>query len=89
MDGLEDVLRVVRRLDPRWFSVPDVAVEDRALRFAYGLRVWGVTAVTACIVLRGGGEPLFRSGRMSLAGTAAWGPEPADPGRGCTGIAAG
>jgi hypothetical protein len=74
---LDDVSRVVYRFDPHWFSVPNVPVADRSTQFKYGLRVWGVTRVRACIFLkRAPDRPIVRAGLMSLAEEPSyWDPE--------------
>jgi hypothetical protein len=79
-NGLENVERVSYYFDPRWFSPSVVTRDNRAEGFAYQLRVWGRTKVTACIYLRGETRPVARSGTMSLVRGAAeggviWAPE--------------
>lgn len=79
---LDQVVRVIYRFDPQWFSVANVPVSSSANNFSYGLRVWGSTKVQACIFVRGApGEPIAREGRMDLSGRPTyWGPDhPADP----------
>jgi hypothetical protein len=82
--GLDAIEKVVYRLDPRWFSNPNETRSNRADGFSFGVRVWGVTTVTACIYLKGRKEPVVRRGPISLTGTQYWAPDPSVTQSACT-----
>jgi hypothetical protein len=73
--GLQNVDKVVYHLDKRWFAVPKETRSNSTDQFAYELRVWGVTKITACIYLKGQDRPIVRSGLMNLVAPQYWGPE--------------
>jgi hypothetical protein len=65
--GLDSVEKVIYRLDPRWFMNATETRINRADRFSFSIRVWGITKVTACIYVKGRPEqPIIRAAFMSL-----------------------
>jgi len=73
--GLDAVEKVIYRLDPRWFSSANETRISRADQFSFGVRVWGITKVAACIYLKGRAQPVVRAGLMSLTEAQYWGPD--------------
>ena len=67
--GLDAVEKVIDRLDPRWFSNLNETRVSRADQFSFGVRVWGITEVAACIYLKGRTQPVVRAGLMNLTET--------------------
>jgi hypothetical protein len=64
--GLEGVEKVSYYLDPKWFTPSVVTTDERDDGFAYRVKVWGRTRVTACIYLKGVTSPVVRSDNMSF-----------------------
>jgi hypothetical protein len=67
---LGKIERVVYVLDPTWFSPSEIATVNRDDNFAYSLRAWGPTPITARIFTFGNEEPtVIRSSRIDTRRT--------------------
>jgi hypothetical protein len=59
---LDDVDRVVYKLNERWFSPSEIVKVNKADRFSLSLRAWGPTEIDAAVYLKGERDPIQHHG---------------------------